>query len=42
MPKKFVKKISGAWAWAPGLIAGYSIYAYANWKEAQIKIDHRL
>ena len=42
MPKQFLKKLSGAWAWLPGLAFGYGVYKWANWKEADIKYQHRV
>jgi hypothetical protein len=41
-PQKFLKKLGGAWAWAPGLAFGYGCYTWANWKEKDIAHSHRL
>jgi hypothetical protein len=30
MPKTFLKKLSGAWAWLPGLGIGYGIYKWVR------------
>lgn len=42
IPARWGKKLANNWAWIPGIFGGFALYKWANWKEADIKRQHRM